>query len=184
LTDDVEKWAGAYVSCYIEFADSRGAEVLARWYLGTHGWIPECVLEMYSLDPDDADPEDAAYVREAQEDGYCLVYHQWPAGAEDADEDDAGSWCPPGEGERRLAEIAGDYVNAEGQVLVLGTDRHFGWGRGAKRDSGTWHVNGDELTLAYFPSMGCEKAILDTWRVLPDALVGERATLLRERTAE
>ncbi len=180
---DSEEWAGAYVNCYIDFADSRGAEVLARWYVADMGWLPECVLQMHPVDPEDAEPDIVKYIQEAQANGYCVVIHSWPAGADDAKEDDPDEWDPPREHERRLAAIAGTYADAD-SLLRLRTDRHFGWGRDGSVCSGTWHVARDELTLVYFPAEGRKKAVFDgPWRVLPDALAGPGTTLRREGTS-
>lgn len=181
-----QEWAGAYVNCYIDFPDSRGAEVLARWYVADLGWLPESVLQMHSVDFDQVEPEFEKYIDEAQSEGYCVVIHGWPVGADDADEDDPDDWDPPGEHEVSLAGIAGTYVDAEShdRVLRLRTDRHFGWGRDQGDYSGTWHVTGDELTLVYFPADESEKAVLDgPWRVLRNALAGPDATLHRESNA-
>ncbi len=182
---DLQEWAGAYANCYIDFPDSRGAEVLARWYVADMGWLPESVLQMHTVDLKEMDPEFEKYIHEAQADGYCVVIHGWPAGSDDANEEDPAEWDPPGEVERRLAEIAGTYVDAESsdRVLRLRTDRHFGWGRDEAEFGGTWHVTGDELTLVYFPAKEGEKAVLDgPWRILRDALAGPGATLRREAT--
>ena len=47
-----------------------------------------------------------------------------------------------------------------------------------------WHVSENEVTLAYFPAEGKDKAILDgPWRVAPGFLIGTGATLRREAGA-
>jgi len=107
--DDADEWAGAYANCYIEFPDSRGAEVLARWYLADVGFIPECVLQMRTVDPEDVDEDVAAYIREAQTDGYSLVIHEWPEGA---------GGCSPGR-RRRLGPTRRSRATASSHRWVL-----------------------------------------------------------------
>ncbi len=183
---DSEERAGAYVNCYIDYRDARGAKIPAQWYIADMGWLPETVLEICAVDLEEVEPEFEKYIHEAQADGYCTVVHMWPAGADDAHEDDHDDWDPPSEHERRLRGVAGTYVDTESseQVLRLRTDRHFGWGRDETNYSGTWHVSGDELTLVYFPANEGEKAVLDdSWRVLPNALACPDATLRKEATS-
>ncbi len=181
---DSAAWAGAYVNCYIDYPDSRGAEVLARWYVADMGWVPELVMEMRTVDLEQIEPEYEQYIQEAHADGVCVVAHSWPTGAGDDEAEAPADWDPPGEHEGRLATIAGTYVDADSadSVLNLRTDRHFGWGRNSTRHEGTWHVAGDELTLVYFPAEEGAKAVLDdAWRVLPGAVAGPEATLRKER---
>ena len=180
--DDVD-WAGAYANCYIAYPDSRGAEALARWHLSQNDIVPECVLSMQVIDPDNCDDDIACYVEEAEDDGYSIVLHCWPEDADDADIDEYEDEInPPDAFDRYMARIAGTYRSLESgdRVLRLHVDRHFGWDRNAVIPDGTWHVREDELTLAYFPTSGNGKAVFDgPWRVLGDNLVGLNETLRR-----
>ena len=180
---DDPSWAGAYVNCYVAYPDSRGAEVLARWRVADMGWIPECLLTMFVAEEADNDETYAGYLEEARRDGSCVVIHGWPAGADDEeDEDDTGSWTPPGLDEREMAALAGSYRDTAtgSQALQLRTDRHFVVGAEPGTYDGTWHLGAEGLTLSWFPRGGERKARIEgPWKVLEDALVGPTRTLRR-----
>jgi hypothetical protein len=71
--------AGAYVSCWIDFRQRDGAELLARFYVEQSGWIPGEVEEATWVEEDryEGTPE-LQYVREARQDGASFVFHCHP----------------------------------------------------------------------------------------------------------
>lgn len=90
--------AGAYVNCWIDFALSDGAELLARHYIEEAGWIPGVKEDERWVEEEDFkdDAELLGYFREAAEDGASFVFNSWPIGGED--EEEAGSILTAGEG--------------------------------------------------------------------------------------
>jgi len=77
----VEGSAGAYVSCWVDFDHTEGAEVLAQHYIREAGFLPlkteemkQPTLETYSND----EQEGLQYFQEAVEHGYCLSFHLYP----------------------------------------------------------------------------------------------------------
>ncbi len=73
--------AGAYVVCWIDFADVTGAEVLARHYISAAGFIPDEVEDTRSTTREDYADDDQlrSYFDEAVENGCCLSFHLYPA---------------------------------------------------------------------------------------------------------
>ncbi|MHC5076921.1 MAG: hypothetical protein ACYTFM_10890 [Planctomycetota bacterium] len=80
---------GAYVNAWIDFKDQAGAEALARFYIENEDWIPEKTRDVGWLTISDYDKDDKnrGYLQEAEENGSCLVFHQWPKDAIDDDHD-------------------------------------------------------------------------------------------------
>ncbi|MDF1839591.1 MAG: DUF4240 domain-containing protein, partial [Planctomycetota bacterium] len=79
--------AGAFVTCWIDFQEIEGAEVLARHYISDSGWIPGVLHETKFVSREDYDGEDGElieYFDEAVEIGLCLSIHCYPPG--DGDE--------------------------------------------------------------------------------------------------
>ena len=71
--------AGAYVSCWIDFRQRDGAELLARHYVEQSGWTPGEIEEAHWVDEARyAGTPELCYFREAMEDGACLVFHRSP----------------------------------------------------------------------------------------------------------
>ena len=72
---------GAYVSCFIDFEEVEGAEILARHYVKAAGWIPlECEKPTIST-PESCTVGEASgleYFEQAKEFGYCLSFHLYP----------------------------------------------------------------------------------------------------------
>ncbi|NQT20219.1 MAG: hypothetical protein HQ592_10985 [Planctomycetes bacterium] len=80
---------GAFVNVWVDFKEQSGAEHIARYYIVEAGWVPGETQEVSIVTEDDypADDEEAAYFLQAGQDGSCLVFHEWPADADDADDD-------------------------------------------------------------------------------------------------
>lgn len=87
---------GAYAVCWIDFQLQDGAEHLARFYVEQGGWAAEEIKQVLWVDEDYYDTNFEGEERddlkqfyaEAAEDGVCVVFHEWPADAEDAEEPD------------------------------------------------------------------------------------------------
>ena len=79
---------GAYVNCWIQYAWQDGAEVLARYEVEKEWTITE-VEEVFWVEMGDYedDPDNREYFLQAQIDGGCFVYHQYPLDAPDEDAD-------------------------------------------------------------------------------------------------
>lgn len=84
-----EEVGGAYVQCWIDFIQEQGAEHLARYYLEEEGWQPLHVEEVHFLGREDIedDSDSLPYFLEAKQDGLSLVFHTWPIGAEEDEEE-------------------------------------------------------------------------------------------------
>jgi hypothetical protein len=79
---------GAYVNCWINFKDCDAAEKLAKLLIREQGWIPEIKTEESSIAKKPLKKKkDKQYYAEAIKHGYTLVFHMWPKGTPDADED-------------------------------------------------------------------------------------------------
>jgi len=90
---------GAYAVCWIDFQLQDGAELLAKFYIEQGGWTPKEVKQVSWVDEEYYDTEYEGerkdelkqYYAEADADGVCIVFHEWPADAEDSDEEE-GTW--------------------------------------------------------------------------------------------
>ena len=71
--------AGAYVSCWIDFRERDGAELLARHYIEETGWTPgEVEEERWVEEATYAGTPELRYFREAAQDGASFVFHRYP----------------------------------------------------------------------------------------------------------
>jgi hypothetical protein len=79
----------AYVGCYINFPIADGAELLARHYIERSGWAPgeKDTQQWVEANDYEDDPEGLQYFREAEEDGVSLVFHWYPPGTDEEEED-------------------------------------------------------------------------------------------------
>jgi hypothetical protein len=83
---------GAYAVCWINFQLQDGAELLAKYYVEQGGWTPKNVDQVSWVEEGHYDKEVKGeereelkqYYAEAEEDGVCVVFYQWPPDAEDA----------------------------------------------------------------------------------------------------
>ncbi|PSB14960.1 hypothetical protein C7B61_18955 [filamentous cyanobacterium CCP1] len=91
-SEHAETAGGAYANCWIDFKQRDGAEVLARYYIEESDWIPDTIEEEDWVEEADYadDPEVLSYFQEAKEDGMCIVFHVYPIGEEEEDEEDNG----------------------------------------------------------------------------------------------
>jgi len=95
-TEQAEEAGGAYAVCWVDFQLQDGAEHLARFYIEQSGWTTKSIKSVewvnegyYDTGYEEEEKNTLKqYYAEAVEDGICLVYHQWPLDAEDADEED------------------------------------------------------------------------------------------------
>lgn len=80
--------AGAYVNCWIDYADEEGAEVLARHYLTEAGWLPGKTEDVGYLERDGCseDEHDLQCFDEAVEYGSSLCFHLYPPEGEECEE--------------------------------------------------------------------------------------------------
>ena len=87
--EHAETAGGAYANCWIDFKQRDGAEVLARYYIEESGWISEAIEEEDWVEEADYadDPEVLSYFQEAKEDGMCIVFHVYPIGEGEEEED-------------------------------------------------------------------------------------------------
>ena len=79
---------GAYVSCWVADPVSSSAETAARGLIEEAGWDVESLDESYptSLDDYGADDPSRPYVQQAAVDGIYAIFHRWPVGAPDDEE--------------------------------------------------------------------------------------------------
>lgn len=85
---DAEGAGGAFVSCWIDFKDHEGAEVLARHYIARVGWIPKDLDPELTRCPERSDYSDGEpglqYFDEAAETGSCFSFALYPPSDEDS----------------------------------------------------------------------------------------------------
>ena len=83
---------GASVRVWVDFAEVRAAEVVAKYYVDEAGWIPETRLKSDWVEQGDylEGDELKQYYAEALEDGSCLLFDAWSD--------------KPGDGEAELGE--------------------------------------------------------------------------------
>ena len=70
---------GAYVNCWIKAGSSHEAQNVAYSYVTSEGWIVEAVEHEARLQSD-PDKESEEHFEQAQIDGSCYVFHEWPVG--------------------------------------------------------------------------------------------------------
>src|SRR4051812_42851056 len=68
---------GAYINCWIKADSTAEAQKVASTFIRSEGWIVECVEHEAHLivEPDD---ESRERFEQAQIDGECYVFHEWP----------------------------------------------------------------------------------------------------------
>src|SRR5450631_4900925 len=72
---------GAYVNCFVSFHDPEGAVHLAKFYAtATREWRVTRVIGCGPITRRDlrGDPDHLRYFKEAETDGYSLVFHIYP----------------------------------------------------------------------------------------------------------
>jgi hypothetical protein len=76
------KYGGAYISCWINFPMSNGAEQLARYYIRANGWKIRRIHQRFKVSKADSrkKPGFTKYFDEAAKDGTSFVYHIYPKG--------------------------------------------------------------------------------------------------------
>jgi len=80
--------------CWIDFQLQDGAEHLAKFYVEQGGWLPKNIQNAawvdaayYDTTYDGEDKELLKqYFAEAEEDGFCVAFYEWPIDAEDSQE--------------------------------------------------------------------------------------------------
>ena len=81
--------AGAYVNCWINFKDYEASEKLAKMLIKEQGWLAEKKTDESKIQKKLLrNQKQKRYYAEAIKYGYTLVFHIWPKGAPDADEDE------------------------------------------------------------------------------------------------
>ncbi len=90
LDPEAQGAAGAYASCWIDFKQKDGAQVLASHYVEEAGFNPVSVDESHYVEEDGykGTPEHKYFV-EAMETGLSLVFHLYPDEEEKENGDDA-----------------------------------------------------------------------------------------------
>ncbi len=87
-SSEFQKIGGAYVNCWILFAWQDGAEHLAKYEVEKEWIITETEdVSWVEIDDFDEKPEEREYFLQAQIDGGCFVFYNYPLDAEDVDED-------------------------------------------------------------------------------------------------
>ena len=84
-TEQARDSGGAYVSCWINFKITDGAELLAKYYIEQAGWIPEEVEETKWVEREDYEDgsENLQYFTEAEDDGASFVISSWDINDQD-----------------------------------------------------------------------------------------------------
>jgi hypothetical protein len=84
-TPDAEDAGGAYVNAWINSTQQDEAEQVAKALIRESGWSPGLSTDVREFsDISEICEEDSVYFQEAASSGYCLVFHQWPKGADDS----------------------------------------------------------------------------------------------------
>lgn len=76
IAEEAAGAAGAYVCCWIDFAEAEGAEILARHYIGQAGWISDALEEVRKPERDDyaTGSNEQAYFDEASTSGSSFSF--------------------------------------------------------------------------------------------------------------
>jgi hypothetical protein len=84
-SENYGKFAGAYASFYINYADIDGAYELAKYYLTQNEWeIKELEEEYFIIEnADEIEEDQVEFYKEAMKDGYSLVLNCYETEGED-----------------------------------------------------------------------------------------------------
>lgn len=86
-----QECGGAYVNCWILFAWQDGAEHLAKYEVEKEWIITETEeISWVEIGKYNEDPENKEYFLQAQIDGGCFVFYNYPFNAEEKDHDFEG----------------------------------------------------------------------------------------------
>jgi hypothetical protein len=84
-SENFEKYAGAYATFYINYAEIDGAYELAKYYLTQNEWeIKELEEEYFIIEnEDEIDENQMEYYTEAMNEGYSLILNCYETEGED-----------------------------------------------------------------------------------------------------
>lgn len=76
-SENFEKFAGAYITVYLNYLDPDGAYELARYYVTEEGWEIKEIEEEYFVINSEAEVEEdqLEFYRQAMETGYSIIFH-------------------------------------------------------------------------------------------------------------
>ncbi len=79
----LRKVGGAYINCWIDFKDQRGAVELAKASIRRSGWVPRQITEIKVKTPGNTDKKSRRFFKEARKFGYSFAYYMWSIDAPD-----------------------------------------------------------------------------------------------------
>ncbi len=88
-SENYSLYGGAYVSCWIKTQDAEDAEIQARKEIYKAGWLVQKKEDSFRVEEKQYGnaPQSLEYFRQAETDGECYVFHTWPFGAPEEEED-------------------------------------------------------------------------------------------------